>query len=166
MKKILLLKTVYLTIILFSFSFTAFSQFVWDTLPWKNYSDFRLQPLNKSYVNTGVLYDRIFPIAQLDERTGLLPNEDTTSSDHFKQSYYEMYNSIYNPSGIATPDNVESTLDTYPVYNGHPIGIMFINSIRLIPMPCRIIWWIPLPTGSLLMCPTAPVALILPILLL
>ena len=60
----------------------AFTQTVWDTLPWKSYADYRLQNLNKSYVNTGVLYDRVFPIAQLDERTGLLPNEDTTSSDH------------------------------------------------------------------------------------
>ena len=104
---------------------TIFSQTVWDTLPWKNYADFRLQNLDKSYINTGVLYDRVFPIAQLDERTGLLPNEDTTSSDHFKQSYYEIYNSIYNPSGIYTPDDLENTLSTYPVYNGHPIGIMY-----------------------------------------
>ena len=81
---------------------TLFSQTAnWDTLPWKNYADFRLQPLDKSYINTGVLYDRVFPIAQLDERTGLLPNEDTTSSNHFKQSYYEMYNSIYNTLNIT-----------------------------------------------------------------
>lgn len=91
-----LTKIACLIILLFSFT-TAFSQTVWDTLPWKNYADYRLQPLIKSYINTGVLYDRVFPIANLDERTGLLPNEDTTSSDHFKQSYYEMYNSIYNP---------------------------------------------------------------------
>lgn len=36
----------------------------WDTLPWKNYADFKLQLLNKSYVTTGVLYDRVLPIAQ------------------------------------------------------------------------------------------------------
>jgi len=71
---------------------TIFSQTVWDTLPWKNYADFRLQNLDKSYINTGVLYDLVFPIEQLDERKGWIPNEDTTSSNHFKQSYYEMYN--------------------------------------------------------------------------
>jgi hypothetical protein len=122
--KNILTKTVFLIILLFSFSFAAFSQTVWDTLPWKNYADYRLQPLDKSYINTGVLYDRVFPIANLDERTGLLPNEDTTSSDHFKQSYYEMYNSIYNPSGVSTPDDMENMLNTFPVYNGHPIGIL------------------------------------------
>lgn len=81
-------------------SLNAFSQSGWDTLPWKSYADYRLQPLNKSYVNTGVLYDRVFPIAHMDEHTGLSTTEDTTSSDHFKQGYYEMYNSIYNPTGI------------------------------------------------------------------
>ncbi|MEO6869803.1 MAG: hypothetical protein ABI168_09170 [Ginsengibacter sp.] len=33
----------------------------------------------------------------MDEHTGLLLDEDTTSPDHFKQGYYEMYNSISKP---------------------------------------------------------------------
>ena len=106
------------TKIIFSFVFfilslNAVSQSGWDTLPWKNYADFRLQPLNKSYVTTGVLYDRMFPIAQMDEHTGLSTTEDTTSSAHFKQGYYEMYNSIYNTTGITTPDNLENMMDTF-----------------------------------------------------
>lgn len=95
------------------FSLTGYSQTGWDTLPWKSYAAYRLQPLNKNQVTTGVLYDRVFPIANMDEHTGLSPNEDTTSSDHFKQGYYEMYNSIYNPTGIYTPGDVESMLDTF-----------------------------------------------------
>ncbi len=71
--------------LLFFLSINAFSQTAWDTLPWKSYADYRLQPLNKTYITTGVLYDRVFPIAHMDEHTGLLLNEDTTSSDHFKQ---------------------------------------------------------------------------------
>lgn len=39
----------------------------WDTLPWKSYSDFKLQNLNKSYVTTNILYDRMFPLANVDE---------------------------------------------------------------------------------------------------
>jgi hypothetical protein len=64
-------KIIVLIILLFSFSVSAFSQAQWDTLPWKSYADYRLQPLNKSYVTTGVLYDRVFPIAHMDEHTGL-----------------------------------------------------------------------------------------------
>lgn len=76
-------------------------------------------------VTTGVLYDRVFPIAHMDEHTGLLSTEDTTSSDHFKQGYYEMYNSIYNPAGIYTPDDVNNILDTFTAWHGHPIGILY-----------------------------------------
>jgi hypothetical protein len=65
-----------------SFSLTTFSQTVWDTLPWKSYADYKLQQLNKSNVTSGVLYDRVFPIAHMDEHTGLSLDEDTTSSDH------------------------------------------------------------------------------------
>ncbi len=114
-----------LAFVFFILSVNAFSQSGWDTLPWKNYADFRMQPLNKSYVTTGVLYDRVFPIAHMDEHTGLSTTEDTTSSDHFKQGYYEMYNAIYNPIGIATPDDLENMLDTFPAWNGHPIGILY-----------------------------------------
>ncbi len=121
-----------LTILFSIISLFAFSQQGWDTLPWKSYADYRLQPLNKSYVTTGVLYDRVFPIAHLDEHTGLSVDEDTTTPDHFKQGYYEMYHSIYNPSGIYTPDDVENMLDTFSAWNGHPIGILYykFNSLE------------------------------------
>jgi hypothetical protein len=115
----------YLLLLLIFASQIGFSQALWDTLPWKSYADYRLQPLNKNYVNTGVLYDRVFPIAHMDEHTGLLSNEDTTSSDHFKQGYYEMYNSIYNPTGIYTPNDLDNILDTFSAYHGHPIGILY-----------------------------------------
>lgn len=62
----------------------------WDTLPWKNYADFKLQLLNKSHVTTGVLYDRVLPIAQLEEHPGLpSTNSDMTSPDHLLQAYFE-----------------------------------------------------------------------------
>lgn len=51
-----------LTFLFSAISLLAFSQSGWDTLPWKSYADYRLQPLNKSYVTTGVLYDRVFPL--------------------------------------------------------------------------------------------------------
>ncbi|MEO5908235.1 MAG: hypothetical protein ABIR50_10940 [Ginsengibacter sp.] len=116
-----LTKITCLIALLFSISFAAFSQAQWDTLPWKSYADYRLQPLNKSFVTTGVLYDRVFPIAHMDEHTGLSSTEDTTSSDHFKQGYYEMY----NPSGMFSPDDVENILDTFSAWHGHPIGILY-----------------------------------------
>jgi hypothetical protein len=61
----------------------------------------------------------------MDEHTGLSSTEDTTSPAHFKQGYYEMYNSIYNPAGIYTPDDVENILDTFSAWHVHPIGILY-----------------------------------------
>jgi len=39
----------------------------WDTLPWQQYADWKLQNLNKSYITTGILYDRSFPISLLGD---------------------------------------------------------------------------------------------------
>ena len=78
-------------ILLFAFTIEASSQTAWDTLPWKSYADYRLQPLNKTYVTTGVLYDRVFPIAHMDEHTGLLSTEDTTSPIYLNRLCSEIF---------------------------------------------------------------------------
>ena len=36
-----------------------------------------------------------------------------------------MYNSIYNPTGIYSPDDIDNILDTFSVYHGHPIGVLY-----------------------------------------
>jgi hypothetical protein len=81
-------------VVIIAFAFNAQSQQNWDTLPWKSYSDFKLQNLNKSYVTTNILYDRMFPLADVDDYKGLHydTNTDTTHPDHIMQAYYEMYN--------------------------------------------------------------------------
>ena len=56
-----------------------------------------MQPLNKSYVTTGILYDRVFPLAYLQGYKGI-STDVTTSSDHFHQAYYELYHSMLNNS--------------------------------------------------------------------
>lgn len=43
------------------------SQTYRDTIPFKIQADFKLQYLDKSYITTGILYDRVFPIATIDE---------------------------------------------------------------------------------------------------
>jgi hypothetical protein len=55
----------------------------WDTLPWRTHADYKFQPLNKNLIPTGVLYDRVFPIANVEKYKGSLSFTDTTSSTHF-----------------------------------------------------------------------------------
>lgn len=78
----------------------------WDTLPWKAHADYQMQNLNKSFIATNILYDRMFPLANVDEYKGLPynTNTDTTHPDHLMQAYYEMYNSAYNTTSMMPPD--------------------------------------------------------------
>lgn len=114
-------------VMLFCVSYLLKAQTTWDTLPWKSYSDFKLQNLNKAYVNTNILYDRVFPLANVDEYTGLpaYTNTDTTHPDHWMQAYYEIYNSAYNVSGWVSPDDLDSLIKTNGTYNQHPIGVFY-----------------------------------------
>lgn len=96
----------------------------WDTLPWKSYSDYKMQNLNKSFVATNILYDRMFPLANVDEYTGLPEtNNDTTHPDHVMQAYYEMYNAAYNTTGMISPNALDDLIKTNGNSKQHPIGI-------------------------------------------
>ena len=66
----------------------------WDTLSYRDYSDFKLQPLNKSYITTGILYDRMFPIADVDDYKGSMSMTDTTTPDHFMQALCLYYHGM------------------------------------------------------------------------
>ena len=97
----------------------------WDTLPWKAHADYQMQNLNKSFIATNILYDRMFPLANVDEYKGLPynTNTDTTHPDHLMQAYYEMYNSAYNTTSMMPPDSLDARIKTNGNSNQHPIGI-------------------------------------------
>jgi Alpha/beta hydrolase of unknown function (DUF915) len=102
----------------------------WDTLPWRTYADYKFQPLNKNLIPTGVLYDRVFPIANVERYTGGPALTDTTNSNHFLQAYYEMYQASYNTSGKKRPEELDSLLKKNYTANEHPIGIMLYKFNR------------------------------------
>ena len=71
-------------LVLLSFCNFLSAQTVWDTLPWKQYADWKLQNLNKTFITTNILYDRMFPLANVDEYKGIpSTNSDTTHPDHW-----------------------------------------------------------------------------------
>lgn len=117
--------------LLFSCTFVA-AQTNWDTLPWKQYADWKLQNLNKTYIATNILYDRSFPIANVDEYKGTPSNNtDTTFSSHFKQAYFELYNAAYNTTGWTNPDTLDKRIRTTGDSREHPIGVFYykFNSV-------------------------------------
>ena len=101
------------------------AQVIWDTLPYKQYSDFKLQNLDKSIITSGILYDRMMPIADIERYKQQDQFTDTTGPRHWAQAYYELYNSAYNTSGWITPQALDAALDINPnLDNGIPIGIL------------------------------------------
>ncbi|MEO6869800.1 MAG: hypothetical protein ABI168_09155 [Ginsengibacter sp.] len=120
-------KHIYTSILIFFVAsfMTANAQTYRDTMPFTIQADLKLQNLNKSYVNTGILYDRVFPIANIDERKGYpSTNTDTSHPDHFMQAYFEIYNSAYNKTGWDKPEDLDKYLDTMQA-DAHPIGVLF-----------------------------------------
>lgn len=65
MKKTLIYRFILAGSIILLNTFLSDAQVVWDTLPYKQYADFKLQNLNKSFIPTGILYDRVMPIADI-----------------------------------------------------------------------------------------------------
>lgn len=74
-------------LLIFTASKSAQAQSIWENLPFRDYADFKFQNLNKSYINTGVLYDRVFPIAQLNNHIASANSTDTASPMHFAQAF-------------------------------------------------------------------------------
>lgn len=78
--------------------------------------------LNKSYITTGILYDRVYPYAMLHMfNTSYF---DTTNVHHFIQSYYELYNAKYNNAGLLNPDTLEKRIEAITAKKHVPLGII------------------------------------------
>ena len=86
-------------------------------------SDQLLRFVDKSPINTGILYDRAFPLADVESFNGQL-DAGTSHSEHFFQTYYEFYSSNYNNSGRLSPQQLRASVDEYANSNYYPIGLM------------------------------------------
>lgn len=114
-------------LLIFTASKSAQAQSIWENLPFRDYADFKFQNLNKSYINTGVLYDRVFPIAQLNNHIASANSTDTASPMHFAQAYFEMYQASYNTSGWLAPEQIDAQIESKGNNRQHPIGIFLYD---------------------------------------
>ena len=109
---------------IFLASLTLKAQTTWDTLPYKSYSDYKLQNLDKTIITSGILYDRVYPVADIERFKQQDQFTDTTGPRHWVQAYYEIYNAAYNNTGWLSPDALEAKLDTNSYVNAIPIGLL------------------------------------------
>lgn len=115
MKKIPLL-------ILVILSCVNISLYAQQTDDYKHTADSLFQHLNKTGVTTGVLYDRVFPSAALNNFNLSLP--DTSSLWHFVQGYSEYYRSAYSPSGSwITVNQLKENMSLAKIQGRIPIGL-------------------------------------------
>jgi len=89
-------------------------------------ADYLLEHVDKSKVTTGVLYDKVFPMAGLQNYKGEA-TDDTTNVMHFHQAYFEMYSSLLNKSGFSTPEALNNYINTTYQGNEHPIGMLYFK---------------------------------------
>lgn len=87
--------------------------------------DTLMGPLNKSQITTGILYDRVFPFAGLHSFNTLYGNPDTSSYNHFYQSYSEIYNAAYSKIGLMNDRRLDTIAKAVNYTNSViPIGVL------------------------------------------
>jgi hypothetical protein len=85
--------------------------------------DSLLLHLDKSAISTGILYDRAWPLANLQTVNNSSP--DTLSNVYFKQAYFEMFTSAYNQSAWVPTDTIKNRITAARIAKYYPIGISF-----------------------------------------
>lgn len=84
-----------------------------------------LKNLDKTQIPTGILYEAVFPWADLDIYDGSTIT-DTTSLYHFFQSYNELFYSNYNRAGMIHPNDLQNSIANFHSNKDyhHPIGLI------------------------------------------
>lgn len=84
--------------------------------------DNQLQLLDKSYITTDILYDRVYPLANLVEFNETA--NDTSNANHFFQAYYELQKADYS-SRWASLNSYKTTIASQEP--NIPIGIINVD---------------------------------------
>lgn len=85
-------------------------------------ADYVLANLSMAPVTSGVLYDKTFPLANLEDYKGLA-TDPLTNSGHFLQAYTEMYDAKLNKTGTLSPLAFNNYLKANYDKNNHTLGI-------------------------------------------
>ena len=64
--------------------------------------------VSRTEATTGILYERVIPMAQLYNFNSNLSPVDTSNYDHFLQSYYELYKATFIPVSNYFPFDIDS----------------------------------------------------------
>ena len=84
-----------------------------------------LKNLDKTQIPTGVLYESVYPWAELEFYDGSATS-DTSNTSHFMQAYTEMYNSTFNRTNLKHPSDLMTNIINFHADKTfhHPVGII------------------------------------------
>lgn len=85
--------------------------------------DSLLTALNKTQVPTGILYDRVLPLARLDV-FGQRPTADTSRFAHFLQANQELWYASYTCTGLGASADVRTRAAAQQQAGVVPIGLL------------------------------------------
>ena len=94
-----------------------------EETPWSHVADSVLQNVDKSQIPSGILYDRVVPYAALPYFDRF--QADTSSVDHLRQAYLELFLAAYNRSAFAfTPSKLREQADTLVRQGTVPLAVL------------------------------------------
>lgn len=97
-----------------------------DSLTYTQHIDAYLENINKTYIPTGILYERAYPWASLFSFNGS-SSSDTSNYEHFLRAYEELRIASYTPQQIPHPDSIPSLLKQAYQLNNYPIGVLLYD---------------------------------------
>ncbi|RTQ48495.1 T9SS type A sorting domain-containing protein [Hymenobacter gummosus] len=91
------------------------------TNPYTRLVDSLLQHVSKSGVSSSLLYDRVLPLALLH---AFEPAVDTSSAQHFRQAYLELYAASYTVPPRPAPERFDDRLDYLARRDSVPLAVL------------------------------------------
>jgi len=93
---------------------TSFAQIPNCNAPTPLNEQFRvmIQNLNRSQIPTGILYESVYPWAEIESYDGS-DDTDTSNYEHFMQAYSELYYSKFNNNANIHPTDLETAVNNF-----------------------------------------------------
>lgn len=107
--------------ILVSCSFAATAQ---SSLTFTQAMDSLLAPLDKSRIPTGILYERVKPLANIDLFSVPSPDPFISEYRYFGQAYFELYHAAYNKNGWLRPEHFKAWTEGEVLKGKFNVGVL------------------------------------------
>lgn len=86
--------------------------------------DSLLAPLDKNKITSGILYERVMPLANIDLFNNNFGDPFISEYSYYCQAYFELYNSAYNNTGWLKPEHLKAWAEGEAIKGNYTLGIL------------------------------------------